>query len=217
MKTLQEIAFLVEIKANIITYLRKITLFLFLLPFCCLLPPSLVSFRFLFLFACEHLLPPLLTSANESVPLLLLGCSRIVSARQQPRQKGFYSYLHANICFPRFWLAQAWAKVHFANAKVKIRKKFISFLFLAFASRRRPRGLQIRIKTNAKVKIRKKLRCFYSYLNANKNKNDSQKQRWNDKQRLQVMTSRIKPPILLLDGERGNILPLRPYTQQYKI
>jgi hypothetical protein len=50
------------------------------------------------------------------------------------------------------------------NAKVKIRKKFISFLFLAFASRRhllfisqmqkRPRGLQIRIKTNAKVKIR---------------------------------------------------------------
>jgi hypothetical protein len=33
------------------------------------------------------------------------------------------------------------------------RQKFISFqmfLFLAFASRRRPRGLQIRIKTNAK-------------------------------------------------------------------
>jgi hypothetical protein len=37
------------------------------------------------------------------------------------------------------------------NAKVKIRKKFISFLFLAFASRRRPRGLQIRINKNAKA------------------------------------------------------------------
>src|ERR1700679_1315782 len=33
MKTLQEIAFLVEIKANVITYLRKITLFLLSLPY----------------------------------------------------------------------------------------------------------------------------------------------------------------------------------------
>ena len=76
--------------------------------------------------------------AFELRPCFCVGCTRIVSARQQPRQKGkswasgFYSYLHANICFPRFWLAQAWAKVHFV---------------LIFS-------LQIRIKTNAKVKIR---------------------------------------------------------------
>jgi hypothetical protein len=30
--------------------------------------------------------------------------------------------------------------------RIKIRQKFISFLFVAFASRRRPRGLQIRIQ-----------------------------------------------------------------------
>ena len=89
MKTLQEIAFLVEIKANIITYLRKITLFLFLLPFCCLLPPSLVSFRFLFLFACEHLLPPLLTSANESVPLLLRRLQPHRKCAAATKAKGF--------------------------------------------------------------------------------------------------------------------------------
>ena len=110
--------------------------------------------------------PPLVTSANESVPLLLLGSSRIVSARQQPRQKGFYSYLHANICFPRFWLARmkAWAKVHFANAKVKIRTK-VHFVLIF--------SLQIRIKTNAKVKIRTKVAFYDSHCN-------SQKQRtWN--------------------------------------
>ena len=32
----------------------------------------------------------------KACPCFCVGCSRIVSARQQPRQKGFYSYLHAN-------------------------------------------------------------------------------------------------------------------------
>jgi hypothetical protein len=55
---------------------------------------------------------------------------------------------------------------HFANAKVKIRQKFISFLFVALASRRRPRGLQIRIKNATEAK-----------RSSNKNKNATEAKR----------------------------------------
>ena len=90
----------------------------------------------IFILICLCLGPPVASprlwlARMKACPCFCVGCSRIVSARQQPRQKGFYSYLHANICFPRFWLARmkAWVfilicmrikirtKVHFANAK----------------------------------------------------------------------------------------------------
>ena len=83
--------------------------------------------------------------------------------------------LWASICFPRFWvgltlalllrrLQQQRKRAAATKAKgphllfisfqmqMQKRQKFISFqmfLFVAFASRRRPRGLQIRIKQNA--------------------------------------------------------------------
>ena len=92
-ETFASLAFELPFAFHFISYANakeaKVALFLFLFKCEHLL---FISFLFLAFASRRHLLPPLLTSANESVPLLLLGCSRIVSARQQPRQKGKSSF-----------------------------------------------------------------------------------------------------------------------------
>ena len=91
----------------------------------------------------------------KACPCFCVGCTRIVSARQQPRQKGFYSYLHANICFPRFWLARMKACPCFcaAGKRAKVHFVLIFSLCLEAQAKRSSNKNKNKCKSQNKTKV----------------------------------------------------------------
>ena len=120
---------------------------------CSYITPPTFAFAFLFfcfvlffcfILICMRTFASPASFAFELHPCFCVGCSRIVSARQQPRQKGkswlrasvgLYSYLNANICFPRFlrfWASPLLLRRLQPHRKCAAATKAKGFLFYSY-------------------------------------------------------------------------------------
>jgi hypothetical protein len=109
-------------------------------------------------------------------PLLLRRLQPHRKCAAATKAKGFlfYSYLHANICFPRFWLARMKACPCFCAAgkrvfilicmRIKIRTKVHFVLICSLCLEAPAKRSSNKNTKNAKVKIRKKCNRGKSYF-----------------------------------------------------